>query len=82
METNPSPKEAKPGDLITYYLGGSNTKELYNDVQVTNPGKSTSTAQTFMVTGLPAECVLTESKVCIAGLTLFSIGMKSSCLQN
>ena len=53
MKPNPSPKAAKRGELIPYYLSGKNTKELYNDIQVTNHEASESTARTFEVTGLP-----------------------------
>ncbi|KAL8744424.1 MAG: hypothetical protein Q9190_003335 [Brigantiaea leucoxantha] len=47
----------KPGDLVRYYLRGTNTVDLYNDVQVPIPeeGPLTATAQSFNVTGLPSE---------------------------
>lgn len=54
MGEKASTKDAKPGDLVQYYLAGKNTTELYNDELVALPdGKSDSTAQTFGVTGLP-----------------------------
>ena len=58
MRSKGSNDGAEPGDLVYYYLEGVNTTELYNDVLVKNEdGKSTSTANTFHVTGLPAEYV-------------------------
>lgn len=54
MEEKVDTKDAKPGDLVEYYLQGKNTTELYNDRLVVLPdGESASTAQTFGVTGLP-----------------------------
>ena len=56
MKRKGSNDGAKPGDLVEYFLKGVNTTELYNDVLVKNPdGESTSTADTFNVTGLRAE---------------------------
>ena len=48
--------DPKPGNLVPYYLKGTNTVEMYNDVQLPIPeGSSTSTAQSFKITGLPSE---------------------------
>ena len=60
MKKKGSNDGAEPGDLVYYYLQGVNNTELYNDVLVRNTkedGKSTSTADTFRVTGLPPEYV-------------------------
>ena len=46
-------QKGKLGDLIPYYLQGKNTIELYNDVRKQNPEKSSSTGETFNITGLP-----------------------------
>lgn len=45
----------KPGNLVRYWLQGENTVEMYNDVQLPIPeGNSTSTAESFKITGLPS----------------------------
>ena len=62
MKRKGSNDGAKPGDLVYYYLQGVNTTELYNDVLVKNPnGESKSTADTFRVTGLRAEWVVSDA---------------------
>ena len=64
MKRKGSNNGAKPGDLVYYYLQGINNTELYNDVLVRNnnkDGKSTSTANTFRVTGLPPEYVKAQA---------------------
>ena len=60
MKRKGSNDGAKSGDLVYYYLQGVKNTELYNDVLVRNTnedGKSTSTANTFRVTGLRPEYV-------------------------
>ncbi|KAL9039682.1 MAG: hypothetical protein Q9214_004779 [Letrouitia sp. 1 TL-2023] len=70
----------KPGNLVRYWLQGYNTVEMYNDVQLPIPpeGESTSTAQSFEITGLPSH----DAKQTPGSLIKKQIKEYSSLLEN